>query len=348
MKTITLSLLLFLSLFSTAQTIYPSGVGGCIARWTFDGALPNIPDMSGNNNHGNNNSIISAPGWKNAANMSGKFNGVNSYSRVVNHPTLVSNQITAIALVKFDGFFSGSCQGNNIIYYGFDYAAQLNWAMYVCDGNYDNNCGTYSPNFEKLNFVTPGYNNMSVPLNNYIDTSKWYLLATTFNGNTVNYYQIIMDSNNKVNNVTPAYTATCNFPIGTGAYDIFMGATQNPPFPYWFNGKMDEVILFNKALTNLEMQSVYNYLFGYPAAVGNIEKENQMNIVCLNKHLTINNSNNIVKDIIIYDINGRIMRQINDLKTNDIDLSQFPTQLIFVKATTIDNKTISQKILLAE
>lgn len=48
-----ISSLIFISpLIAQAQNVYPSGVSGCVARWTFDsekgGALAAISDESGN------------------------------------------------------------------------------------------------------------------------------------------------------------------------------------------------------------------------------------------------------------------------------------------------------------
>ncbi len=108
MKKYLLLIILFSSIKTNAQTIYPCGVSGCIARWTFDaqegGNLTTIQDWSGNNNHGNNNNIASVTGWKGILFTAGKFNGSTSFSQVPFNPNFISNQITAMALVKCDGF----------------------------------------------------------------------------------------------------------------------------------------------------------------------------------------------------------------------------------------------------
>src|SRR4029077_11871552 len=45
-------------------------------------------------------------------------------------------------------------------------------------------------------------------------------------------------------------------------FDIVIGRTFNPTDPYWFTGSMDELALFNKVLSDSEVLSVYNYLWG--------------------------------------------------------------------------------------
>lgn len=345
--------LLFIISFGTynlhAQTTYPSGVTGCIARWTFDaqegGILSNIADESGNNNHGSNNFITPAIGWKGFYNTAGKFNGTNSFSQVPYNSMLKPTNLSIFALVKFDGFFSGDCQGNNIVYNGFNYNSNLNWAMYTTDGSYDNNCSAYNPNYNKMHFITPNQVNTSIPNSNYLDTSKWYLLVSTFNGSVINHYQIEMNLGNHLTNILPSYSSTCLNPIGTGNYDVFLGATQNPPFPYWFNGKMDEVILFNKVLSQSEIQSVYDYLFGFASSTEQVSEVNQNLIYTIGKTIYIDPS---IRKLQLNDLQGKIILERDYPSDNKITLSDLPKQLLLAKAITSKGKIITKKIWIAE
>ncbi len=65
-----------------AQTMYPSGVTGCIARWTFDTPdqpfLTTLPDMSGNNNNGTPFGIATSSGFRNVPFKAGAFDGSTS------------------------------------------------------------------------------------------------------------------------------------------------------------------------------------------------------------------------------------------------------------------------------
>ncbi|MBK7689758.1 MAG: hypothetical protein IPJ31_01090 [Bacteroidetes bacterium] len=335
MKEFLLLLMSLMSLCGSGQTVYPSGVSGCIARWTFDvpegASLATIQDWSGNNNHGTNNAITSVAGWKGGQFLAGKFNGTSSFSRVSANPIFNVNNISILALVKFDRFYDGTCQGNNIIYQGFNYNSNLNWALYTTDGNYDHSCNTFSPNFNKANFTTPTFVNTTIPMTNFIDSSKWYLIGCTFNESVINYYQIAMDSSNKLNTIIPSYSVSNTNPIGSGNFDIFMGATQNAPFPYWFNGKMDEVVLFNKALTNAEVQSVYDYLFGYPTSIISVDGASHLDVYCANKHVYISGMPSKSKNIAVLDINGKIIRELKNVLVNEVDLSDIPNQMVLVK-----------------
>jgi hypothetical protein len=334
---------------ANAQTIYPSGVPGCIARWTFDseesGLLNSLPDMSGNGNNGVTTNILSTPGFRNKPLKAGSFDGSTSWAEVAHKSMLNPTEITIVSLVKFNGFYGGTCQGNNIVYKGFDYNSNLSWAMYVAE--VDANCTAVNPSIEKLAFNSPSMSTYIPPASNFIDTSKWYFLAVRFNGSKYDFYQIEMDSTIYINNIQPQYTNSVTSPLGSTNHKVYIGVTQNPSFKYWFNGEMDEVVIFNKSLTDFEMQSVYDYLWGFPTYIS----ENQTNlnseleIINLNNNLTIVNHQNLIKQVEIYDLNGKIHFKSNENYEN-INVANLGNQLIFVRILLSNKQIITRKVLI--
>lgn len=253
--------LLLLTFFKgNSQTTYPSGVTGCLARWSFDnnGTITNVPDVSGNNHNGTAINLVSSPDFRNVANKAMYFNGTSSYSLVPHHPILNPQDITIVALVKPHSFYSDVCQGNNIVYKGFNYYIPGNWAMALIEQ--DANCNLNNPSTVALDFggavVTPPF---PYPT---IDPNKWYFFAVSFEGSVIKRYQVEMDPNNYVSGITTVSSTNSSQVLGSNTLDVRIGATQQPTFPYWFNGDMDEVVIFNKALTDAEVQSVYDYLWG--------------------------------------------------------------------------------------
>lgn len=59
MRKIILLILLITPHILEGQTIYPSGVSDCIARWNFSssGTITSLPDVSGNGNNGTANNL---------------------------------------------------------------------------------------------------------------------------------------------------------------------------------------------------------------------------------------------------------------------------------------------------
>src|SRR5690606_29169830 len=71
-----------------------------------------------------------------------------------------------------------------------------------------------------------------------------------------------MYSNVHYANISAISSNVMATPLSSNTYDVRIGATQNPPFPYNLNGDIDEIVLFDKELTIAEIQSVYDYLWG--------------------------------------------------------------------------------------
>ena len=346
MKPIKLIVLLCLGLSAKAQTTYPNGITGCIARWTFDveeaGTFTNLPDVSGNNHHGTPTDIVSTNGFRNKPLKAGAFNGSSSWAQVAHHSMLNPNEITIVSLVKMNSFYSGTCQGNNIIYKGFDYNTDLSWSQYIAEN--DGNCSLVNPSIEKLVFAKPSLSYLP-PSGNFIATNKWYLLITSDNGSSIKHYQIEMDTNNYLSNISATYVTSSNLPLGNSTEDVYIGATQNPPFPYWTNGSIDEVVLFNKALSQTEIQSVYDYLWGFSTDISNAKiQDNILSIHSKDKNLFIK-SDSEIKSISIFDLSGRrLANKINN--TNYIDLSYLNSQMLVCEIIIDKNKSIKRKILL--
>jgi hypothetical protein len=347
MKKVTLLLFLIISAIvnGKAQTIYPCGVSGCIARWTFDttevSMLDTLPDMSGNNNPGSVTDIASVSGFRNKLGAAGGFNGTSSFAEVVNNASLNPSQLTIITLVRFNGFYQGTCQGNNIIYNGYDYTGSCNWALYVVDNT---PCNSYGFNSERPIFQTTNIPSASLtPNGNYIDSNKWYFIATTYNGSDVNYFLCPMDTNFKYPSLSANFNYTLASSIGNSNYNLFIGATQNPPFPYYLNGSIDELVLFNKALSVNEIYSVYSYLWGTPTMTSSITQSNNIQMSISNNYLDIK-CNKVIKKTKFIDITGRTITELFG-KENKINISYFEA-MPFIVQIEFEDKSYYSKLLI--
>ncbi len=167
---------------SDAQTTYPNGVTGCIARWDFTnpGTFASLPDVSGNSNNGTVANITSAAGWRGTANTAGNFNGSSSVATVPSTGLLSPSSITIIAIVNLSGYYSAQYQENNIIYKSFGYYQNGCWGMNV--GDQDGNDANLDPASERLDFAGPGLQISGTAGGPVVNLNKWYFLATTYDG----------------------------------------------------------------------------------------------------------------------------------------------------------------------
>lgn len=214
---------------------------GLRAYYPFTG---NANDVSGNNNNPVfNNATLTADRLGNP-NSAYHFNGTDTYIRVPNNTTLnMNNKISLCAWVKPMGFYTGNCANNAMI-------------MKL---NSDNQPGNYSLRFNP--WVTgctsfPDYNNEQFgavvgqggSLNGGavafssppIQLNQWYSVVYTNDGIMGRIYIncIPYDS-------TPV-TSLYNF---TNVEDLFLGHLNSSAFPYWLNGDLDEIRIYDRALT---------------------------------------------------------------------------------------------------
>ncbi len=337
------------SIVTKAQTIYPSGVSGCVGRWTFDekrGLSPTqVMDESGNNNHGTNNNIVATAGWKGIPNTAGAFNGTSSWGEVTHHSTLnCPSEITMISLIKFNNFNNQKCQNNQILSKGYPHFISGNYGIGVGDAAYDNDCFVYTPSKTQL-FSQIGNGILSPPAGNYLDLNKWYFLATTITPTTVKNYVVYMDPNTKQSSIQAVDNINGSINIGINTQNISIGRHLNPEYQYHVNGDMDELILFNRALSDTEVYSVYDFLYGATTSISKNTKDKDNFIVSAQNGQCFITSKSSKFSYAIYNSIGQAVASKNNCKNSEIiDLGHHATQMLFVKIQDEKNQTHSFKI----
>jgi hypothetical protein len=172
---------------ATAQTAYPTGSTGCVARWDFasTGTISTLHDVSGNNNNGAATALVTAPNFRGFANKAMLFNGTGSNALVNDAPNLSPTNITMLALVKFNGFYSVTYQVSQLLLKGYPYFGGGVYGLSVTDNIFDNNASTFEAANQQLEaqIGTGGSSAASLPTaGNYVNTSSWYLVVCTYNG----------------------------------------------------------------------------------------------------------------------------------------------------------------------
>ena len=207
---------------------------GLRAYYPFSG---NANDISGNNNNPVfNNATLTADRFGNP-NSAYHFNGIDNYMRISNSASLnMNNQLSISLWVKPTGWYTGQCYNN----------------MMVMKGDGDQLPGIYSSRFSDVYngcSATPstteerffdGFGSIAtLPI---VQLNQWYSVIITFDGTTSKLY---------VNCVLQASTTISR--TFTNPYDLYFGHLNSAQFPYWLNGDLDEVRLYNRALNQDEV-----------------------------------------------------------------------------------------------
>ncbi|MDE1191966.1 MAG: Ig-like domain-containing protein [Arachidicoccus sp.] len=232
-----LYLLFFITNISYAQVNLMQGL---MAYYPFNG---NASDVSGNNNNPVfNNAILTTDKYGNA-NSAYHFNGINNYMRIPNSPTInFGTSMSICVMVRPTGFYTGQCHGNMILgklitdYQSGNYSLRFSDTIDNCNG---------STSVKSEFFYGPDGNAKSKAP---IILNEWYSIVFTTDGVTTKLY---------VNCQLVASYPTSPVPF-TNIYDLYFGRMNNSTYPYWLNGDLDEIRLYNRALNYDEVKAYGN------------------------------------------------------------------------------------------
>lgn len=193
---------------------------GLVAEYLFEG---NAKDTSGRGNHGIVYDAVLTKDRFQRPKAAYAFNGTSSNIRVPNKPSLqLTKSLTIAAWINTAADYAPIVlKGGEVndIYYG----------LWVYNGTLDLDPGaiTHSGSTE-------------IPLN------KWVHVAATWDGTHIKYYV-----NGKQDPLTYEFTGT----ISVTYSDLVMGLDYGPSY---LKGKLDDVRIYNRALTAEEIDKVYH------------------------------------------------------------------------------------------
>ncbi|HEV7782402.1 MAG TPA: PKD domain-containing protein [Chitinophagaceae bacterium] len=237
-----LSFLVFSSLASAAQVNLSSGL---VAYYPFNG---NAKDESGNHHDPSVTNVSFTADRFGNARSAASFNGTSNYIRIPDHPALhFSKGMSISAWVMINGFYEGKCHGNRIIMKGNDDDNNGNYFLTYDDNHSTNgsNCFTDKVDKKRQNFYA---GHISPFKGNYIITGKWCLLTYTYDGRDAFLY---LDCKLIGKGSLPGYHFSNND-------NLYFGKMELSQYPYWFNGLLDEVRIYNRALATDEILALCN------------------------------------------------------------------------------------------
>ncbi len=214
-----------------------------MAYYPFNG---NANDASGNGNNAIlNNATLTSDRLGNP-NSAYAFNGIDNFIQVPNSPTLnTTNQISICAWVKVSGFYQGTCHGNNIVMKGDGDYLPGNYMIRFDDSFFTNNqnCSITTPDVNHESFF--GLGSTPYASTPFIKPGQWYSVVYTCDGATAKIYvncQLV--GSGPANGIS--FTNTAN---------LFFGKLNSAQYPYWFNGTMDEIRIYNRPINQDEVNA---------------------------------------------------------------------------------------------
>ncbi len=197
----------------------------------------NAHDISGNmNDPVFNNATLTTDRFGNP-NCAYHFNGVDNYMQIPHSASLniPSNKISISLWVKPTGYNTAPCYGNMLITKSAPTTLPSNFYVLFTDVN----TGCTAPTTTQERFT----GNNAVALTPFVQLNQWYSIVWTSDGVTEKIY---------VNCELKGSAPAGGVPF-SNAFDMFFGHQNNTSFPYWLNGDLDEIRIYDRVINQGEI-----------------------------------------------------------------------------------------------
>jgi hypothetical protein len=209
---------------------------GLVAYYNFNNG--NLNDSSGNsNNIVFNNAVATSDRFGRPGNAY-RFTG-GTYMRVPNSTSLSPIQITLMAIVRFHNYYTGLAWGNEILMKGPSDPSSGVYGLRAHPISYDYTTALDTTTETFGGFYGDGSNAGVIDNSFFIHGGNWYTVVYTYDGFVSKLY---------VNGVL-RNTRTAPFGFNANLNDLYIGKTENPSFPYNFDGDIDEIRIYNRAVS---------------------------------------------------------------------------------------------------
>jgi len=230
------SILLFIMLGCVLSVHRVEASSGLVGSWSFDESTgTTVHDSSGN---GNNGTLINAPLWWNGKfGTALNFDGTDDYVEIPHNETLTSSNFTIEAWI----YLSSDVVGTQARIVSKQETISKSYSFDIFGNGYGGSTGN-----QLLSSIGTGatwYNFLSTT---HLSNQTWYHVAGTQEGTNSKIY---IDGQLDKNGTTSTQTAN-----NTGVLTIGCQKQTGTNATYFFNGTIDEVRIYNRALSQQEIQ----------------------------------------------------------------------------------------------
>ena len=210
---------------------------GLVAEYLFNG---NANDTSGNNNHGTVNGAVLTTDRFGNTDSAYLFDGVDDYISISSISTTIVSYITMSAWVNAKPQNTDNYTAGGIVLNGGDYEFAI------------------TANTNSIRYALTGVTPVPSWTDTGIDTSlnQWSLISIVYDGTKIITYLNGQQVDSR--NFSGSMPGTIGYPFGIGARYLEQGGSV--PLNGWyslFNGKIDDVRIYNRALSASEIQALY-------------------------------------------------------------------------------------------
>jgi hypothetical protein len=225
-------LTLIITVFTTCRLLAQIPTNGLVGYWPFNG---NANDESGNGHNGVVYGAQLTTDRNNSPNKAYEFDGTSMYIQCANANYSFTNAITISLWVEMT-------------------TSQTQGAQFLVSKGVDGNTGNFSLNYNNLPYVFyggfgSGTQNNAISQIVHSPNTGWRHISMVYDGSNIKLY---------VNGSLEATTAYVNPMVNIG--DLLMFGKQYTPTPntppYYTKGKLDDIGIWNRALTQQEISNL--------------------------------------------------------------------------------------------
>ena len=246
------------SIISNAQIPNYVPSNGLVGWWPFNG---NANDESGNNNNGTVNGATLTNDRFGSVGQAYEFDGINDNIESMNPLSNLATDFTISCYVSIN-----SWQGGEFVHVGIDQNS------YPRDG--------FGYGYGASQAVFPGQNYLAL-----VSDIDWYQSGYQFINLSTWYHAIVVRINNTLDYfVDGSFVGSDTISsIIPPSNSLFFGS--GAPLTNNFNGKLDDIGIWSRALTQCEIQALYNSQLGSQAISAGLDQS-----ICAGDNVTLNAS----------------------------------------------------------